>query len=225
MKINRILLLGIILFIYSCGGDSPYLLTARSPGQLGVSVDKPFVIGLLNLPPDGDATDDIVVTVSGGSGSYSLSAGGWTPLFTPPPAPTWIPAPSITLDPDIVTAITRVKFTATDTVNGSVGEAALIIIPLAALTGNLQVLLADDTTLNCGDTITVVVLGGVPPYTITEGTAFISITGSPVGASGGSFDVVGDACTGAGTNDTIVTVTDSETVPNTLAITFTTLDP
>lgn len=228
MKINRILLLGIILFIYSCGGDTPSLLSARVstpvPGQLAVSVDKPYVIGLSN-PDAGETSDDILITVTGGTGPYQLTAGTNTGLFTPVPSPSWIPAPTITLDPNSVTVLTRVTFTAADAVGG-VASVEVIILPFDVSTGPLGYTIFDSTNIACdGVTVDVIVFGGElgAGYSIISGDlTAATVSPATVATNPGTFTVTSEPCAtvpnNPGDNYVIITATDNETVPGPTSI-------
>ena len=97
---------------------SPILNIYPQTTELVISVDKPNVIGLANggcPSTDGNITDDITFTVTGGSAPYVISAaadnsflclnGPWTDNVGGTP---------ITIDPDIVLTTKTVTLTVTD---------------------------------------------------------------------------------------------------------------
>jgi len=221
MKIYRFLLLGTILFIFSCGGGgkSTDMTGYVSPGELTVTVDKPYVIGVFN--PEVDAKDNIAVTVSGGTGPYSLTVDN--PIIFNFDLWPGSPAPTVTIDPDSVATATGVFFAATDA-NGHVAHTKALVLPIGTVVGPLEVVLITSNDLPCGaPAVTVFVIGGVPPYTVTSLDLTLgTIAGSPVAGSGGSFTVLPKLCDvlAAGDYPFTVRIVDTDLVPTTLDVTF-----
>ena len=131
-------------------------------------------------------------TVSGGSGAYSATSG------TPSVATASMAGGTLTIS---AVAAGTAKINVTD----SAGASVQIDVTVTQTPPPIIVLLPGSATGNVGDTLTFIVRGGTPGYTISiNNTAIATVAPASVAASGDTFSV---ALRNVGT--TVATVTDT----------------
>jgi hypothetical protein len=138
-----------------------------NPPPLTITLTPIQVIGRAN--PDATTTDDVVVSVIGGSGPYIITNDKPTIVAGGPWASAMLPF-SVTVDPTNVLANTVVTFTATDG-EGNTATATLVVYtentPLVTSTDKQNVIGLANPDGNTADDITITVAGANNPFIVS----------------------------------------------------------
>jgi hypothetical protein len=209
----------------SAGASVTAMLTLghpEAPGTLSVSPGAVSLTGVAN--PDGDASDDIVFHISGGTGPYIVYSDSAAVI----PAPSVNPDGTFTVDPDSVSGTEVVTLTVVDSV-GAARAAEITVkaeaVPklleapdsLSVIPEKISVTGIANPDGDASDDIVFHISGGTGPYTVYSDSA--AVIPAPSVNPDGTFTVDPDSVPSETT--VTLTVVDSTGESSTVAVTVT----
>ncbi|HWR58594.1 MAG TPA: hypothetical protein VN328_06870 [Thermodesulfovibrionales bacterium] len=177
--------------------NSPVLnvFAQSTSNALTIALDKLNVIGLVN--PDGNNSDDVSFTVTGGTPPYVVTSS--TPTVTPgSPWPLATSGSTALTDVSNVGSTTAVTFTVRDNAGTTATSPTLNIFAqstsneLTIALDKLNVIGRANPDADSADNVTFTVTGGVPPYVVTSSNAAVT-PGGPWALSTSGSSATSDA--------------------------------
>jgi hypothetical protein len=180
--------------------DYPWSFTTGAPPALTILPSSTTVAALTN--PDGNVSDDLTVTISGGTPPYNVTSDNTT-LIASPGA---VAGNTFTIDPNSTCTGATVTLTATDSL-GTTVTATITVGHNAASFRPIGSICENDNTCTAGSETLLLTLSGVAPLTLTSDTP--SVIPSPGVISGYTYTI--DAIDNSVSADTnvLLTITDA----------------
>jgi hypothetical protein len=180
--------------------DYPWSFTTGAPPALTILPSSTTVAALTN--PDGNVSDDLTFTISGGTPPYNVTSDNTT-LIASPGA---VAGNTFTIDPNSTCTGATVTLTATDSL-GTTVTATITVGHNAASFRPIGSICENDNTCTAGSETLLLTLSGVAPLTLTSDTP--SVIPSPGVISGYTYTI--DAIDNSVSADTnvLLTITDA----------------
>jgi len=143
--------------------DYPWSFTTGAPPALTILPSSTTVAALTN--PDGNVSDDLTFTISGGTPPYNVTSDNTT-LIASPGA---VAGNTFTIDPNSTCTGFNVILTVTDSLGATVVASVSITKPSSSFSPTGASICENDNTCPAGTETQVLTLLGVAPFTITSG--------------------------------------------------------